>query len=79
MTTIEETWAMLCDVNRRGGIIGHDSPHDEPVRPCPACENVRAALLAVLEEALEAVGTQSHTVLISRVSNLRRRIEELGK
>ncbi len=45
MNIIEEHFAVLCDTNRKDGITGHDSPHDDHVRPCPACTNVRAAML----------------------------------
>ena len=78
MTTIEETFAVLCDVNRRGGIIGHDSSHDEPVRPCPACENVRAAMLAVLDKAV--VGARyTPNSKAKWIVELRQEIQELGK
>ena len=47
---LEEAFAVLCDTNRKGGIVGHDSPHENKLRPCPACENIRALALAVLDE-----------------------------
>ena len=76
MTTIEETFAVLCDVNRRGGIIGHDSSHDEPVRPCPACENVRAAMLQAHSDACTQCLYRSQGAERAECAGYRR-IEEL--
>ncbi len=45
--TVQESFAVLCDIHQTGGIMGHDSPHDDHVRPCRACANVRAGFLAV--------------------------------
>lgn len=49
--TVQEAYAVLCDINRKGGIQGHDNPHDELHRRCPACEHVRDVALAAHVEA----------------------------
>ncbi len=41
MSEVKKLWDVLCDVNRRDGIVGHNNPHGEG-RKCAACENVRA-------------------------------------
>ena len=61
MTKVEEAFAVLCDVNRQGGVQGHDLPHnDSEWRSCPACGNVRAGFLAAHVEACEAYKAKTH-------------------
>ncbi len=79
---IEEAWDVLCDINRRSGIVGHDSSHEDQHRPCPACANVRAAMLAVLDEVevskdLSSIMRRDH-VFNHGLRLLREAIEKLG-
>ncbi len=79
---IEEAWAALCDIHREGGIVGHDSPHENKHRPCPACEGVRTAMLTVLDEVevskdLSSIMRRDH-VFNHGVRLLREAIEKLG-
>lgn len=74
--TIEATWAVIADVNRRGGIKSHDSPHGTH-HPCEHCDDLRAALIAVLDEAV-AGARYTPTSKAAWIVALRRRIETLG-
>ena len=52
MDKVKKAWAKVADVDRRGGIAGHDSPHNGE-RPCSHCADLRELMLAVHYEVCE--------------------------
>ena len=57
--SIEAAWAVVADINRRGGIRAHDNPHAPPYPPgyegCQHCADLRALALAELESYVAEV------------------------
>ena len=78
MSSIEEAWAALADVNRDGGTAGHTSGTNGHPAHCGQCGKLRTLALAVLDEAFD-LHTHVDAIYVARrdVDKLRKKIEAL--